>query len=236
MNFDSYTSTRRSLRAGAQCPLCEAHAHAFVTVDGRRYLRCPRCLLTFLHPAQRLSHEAEHARYLTHRNDPDDPGYRAFLDRVATPLGERLAPGAEGLDYGSGPGPTLSVMLAERGFPTADFDPFFAADPAPLQRKWDFVTCTETAEHFFHPGAEFARLHQLLRPGGLLAVMTRPLDDDAGFAEWWYRRDPTHVAFYRPETFRWIEGRWPWTLESPAPTVFLFRRPAAPLSPTPGVH
>ncbi len=181
-------------------------------------------MLTFLDPALRLGPEAERTRYLTHENTPDDPGYRAFLDRLAAPLIARLAPGAAGLDYGSGPGPTLSVMLAEAGHPTRLWDPFFAPDRTVLVRQWDFVTCTETAEHFFEPGEEFDTLHRLLRPGGILAVMTRPLVDDDAFRGWWYRRDPTHVAFYRPETFVWIERRWAWDLEQVAPTVFLFRR------------
>ncbi len=38
-------------------------------------------------------------------------------------------------------------------------------------------------------------------PGGTLAVMTMFQTDDARFETWHYRLDPTHVVFYRPETF-----------------------------------
>jgi 2-polyprenyl-3-methyl-5-hydroxy-6-metoxy-1,4-benzoquinol methylase len=130
---------------------------------------------------------------------------------VATPVAEILNPGASGLDYGSGPGPALSVMLAERGFSVALYDPFFAPDAEVLERTYDFVTCTETAEHFFHPAEEFSRLRRLLRPGGLLAVMTEVLRDEASFADWWYLRDPTHVSFYRPETFEWLARHHGWS-------------------------
>lgn len=211
-----------------RCPLCAGRTHPFAHAHDRRYRRCRQCLLTLLDPRDRLSVDEERARYATHENDPADPRYRAFLDRVAVPLVERLPPGAEGLDYGSGPGPTLSIMLAERGFPTAIWDPFFAPDPAPLARRWHFVTCTETVEHFFEPAREFERFAGLLRPGGLLAVMTQPLTDDDAFADWWYIRDPTHVAFYRPETFAWIASRWEWSLEQVAPSVVLFQRPERP--------
>lgn len=205
------------------CTLCHAPAAPYLEVWGRLTLRCERCRLTFVDPAERLAPEAERARYATHDNDPADPGYRRFLNRLAEPLVTRLSPGAEGLDYGSGPGPTLSVMLGEQGFPTANWDPFFAPDSTVLERRWDFVTCTETAEHFFEPAAEFHRLHDLLRPGGILAVMTQPLLDDTDFGTWWYARDPTHVSFYHEETFAWIAERWGWTLERPASSVAFFR-------------
>jgi taurine dioxygenase len=56
------------------------------------------------------------------------------------------------------PGPALAAMLREAGHEVALYDPFFAPDPAPLAAIYDFVTCTETAEHFHDPRAEFARL------------------------------------------------------------------------------
>jgi hypothetical protein len=210
------------------CPLCLADALApHAEVQGRHYVRCEACALVHLTPEDRLPPEAERAHYGTHENDPADPGYRAFLVRLANPLAQRLPPGAEGLDYGSGPGPTLSALLAERGFPTAIYDPFFAPDEAALRRTYDFVTCTETAEHFFAPRAEFERLDGLLRPGGWLGVMTEWRDEARPFAQWRYARDPTHACFYAPETMAWIARHFGWALETPARNVALFRKPPA---------
>lgn len=90
--------------------------------------------------------------YDLHRNDPDDGDYRNFLARLVTPLMQRLHPGMEGLDYGYGPGPALAQMLTEAGMRMALYDPFYAPDTAVLNRTYDFVTCTETAEHFRRPG------------------------------------------------------------------------------------
>ena len=90
---------------------------------------------------------------------------------------------------------------------------------------YDFVTCTEVAEHFHRPADEFDRLERLLRPGGWLAVMTSFQTDDARFAGWHYRRDPTHVVFYRAETFRTIAARHGWDCEIPAKDVALMRKP-----------
>lgn len=208
------------------CPLCRsADVAPFAELRASRYFRCGACRLGFLDPAQRPSPEAERAHYGTHENDPDDPGYRAFLGRLADPLAARLAPGAEGLDYGSGPGPTLSRMMEERGFRVRIYDPFFAPDANALRGTYDFVACTETAEHFHHPAAEFARLDGLLRPGGWLGVMTELLDDARDFATWRYARDPTHVCFYHADTLRWIAGAHGWRMEQPARNVVLFRKP-----------
>src|SRR6056297_3232426 len=98
------------------CPLCRGGVEPFAEAYGRAYHRCGTCGLVFLDPALRLESADEQARYETHQNDPDDPRYRTFLQRLAGPLTERVASGSHGLDYGSGPGPTLSVMLEERGF------------------------------------------------------------------------------------------------------------------------
>ncbi len=218
------------------CPLClSSRTEPFAHAHGRRYYECGECRLVFVEPGQRPGPAAERAHYGTHRNDPADPGYRAFLDRVAVPLAERLAPGTEGLDYGSGPGPTLSVMLRERGFRVELYDPFFAPGEESLRRTYDFVTCTETAEHFHRPAEEFERFDRLLRPGGWLAVMTGWLGDDTDFGAWRYARDPTHVCFYRPATLDWVAARHGWSLEVPRRDVALFRKPPVRAAPeTPG--
>jgi len=196
----------------------------FARVHDRDYHRCPTCALTTVHALQLPRRERERAEYELHENDPGDAGYRRFLARLADPLVERLRPGARGLDYGCGPGPTLSVMLQEQGFPVTLWDPLFRPDQAVLTARYDFVTCTETVEHFHHPRREFDRLVGLLEPSGWLAVMTEVLDDDDRFAGWWYLRDVTHVAFYRTETLRWIAARYELELHRPHDNVALFRR------------
>jgi len=182
-----------------------------------------------MHPAFHPTAEEEKARYLTHRNDPSDQGYRSFLGRLCSPLVERLSPGARGLDFGSGPGPTLSLMLEEQGFPTLNYDPFFAPDPVVFDRVHDFVTCTETVEHFHFPRREFDRLDRLVRTGGWIALMTEMVDDTRSFEDWHYVRDPTHVAFYRRGTMEWIAGTFGWDAEFPHRNVSLFhKRPRGP--------
>jgi 2-polyprenyl-3-methyl-5-hydroxy-6-metoxy-1,4-benzoquinol methylase len=215
------------LSASAHCPLCGSdRVRPFATVQQRGYHDCDVCRLVHLAPTQRLAAAAEHEHYLTHENDPADFGYRAFLSRLAVPLAERLEPGAEGLDYGCGPGPALARMLEEQGFRVSAYDPFFAPDDAALGRRYDFVTCTEVAEHFFEPAAELERLQRLLRPGGWLGVMTELLDEQRDFASWRYVRDPTHVCFYRPPTMRWIADHFGWEAHFVHRNVVLFQKPS----------
>jgi len=211
-----------------RCPLCSSpDTRPLARAYGRDFVDCATCGLAFVDPAQHPAADEERARYQLHRNDPADAGYREFLSRLLDPLLERVPPGAEGLDYGSGPGPTLSRMLTEAGRPTADYDPYFAPGEHALARTYDFVTCTETVEHFFDPAAEFERLDRLLRPGGWLGVMTTLRDDARAFADWWYVRDPTHVCFYAPRTMEWIARAHAWRVELPRPNVALFRKAAA---------
>jgi hypothetical protein len=208
-----------------KCLLCEADRSALRThAHGRSYYQCERCRLTFVDPGQRLEAEAERAHYGTHENDPHDPRYRRFLSRLAEPLLARLNDGAEGLDYGSGPGPALPLMLEERGCRVRIYDPFFAPDRSALNRTYDFVTATEVVEHFYSPRQEFHRLDRLLRPGGWLGVMTEVLDDERDISLWRYARDPTHVVFLSPATLGWLAEHHAWQLVTPQQGVALFRK------------
>lgn len=207
------------------CPVCEQSSLApFQTVNNTSYYRCPTCLATVMDPASRLSGSDEKDVYALHDNNPDDPGYRRFLARLTEPLLERLEPGANGLDFGSGPGPTLAGMMEETGRPMALYDPFFHPDRSVLGCQYDFVTCTEVVEHLHYPAAVFRQLDLLIRPGGWLGVMTCFQTDDDRFANWHYRRDPTHVVFYRQDTLKWLADHFGWQLEVPAKDVALFRK------------
>lgn len=208
------------------CPVCLGPGGSFMHVEGRDYGRCDTCGARYVARADLPSRDVEAAQYALHRNEVDDPGYRRFLARLAGPLMARLGPASRGLDYGCGPGPALAVMLRAAGHEVALYDPFFAPDPAPLAGSYDFVTCTEVAEHFHAPAAEFDRLAGLLAPGGWLAVMTCFQTDDARFAKWQYRRDPTHVVFYREETLHHIARERGLQCEVTCKDVALMRRVA----------
>lgn len=190
------------------------------------YYQCQSCRLIFAPPKDRPSREDEFARYETHENDPEDEGYRNFLGQLFHPLNKRLTPGSKGLDFGSGPGPTLHLMLEEVGHEMRIYDSFYKDDPSVFEEHYDFITATEVVEHLFHPGQELNRLWGCLRPGGYLGIMTKIAKDDVGFfADWHYRLDLTHVTFFTKETFQWLADLWNASLDFPADRVIIFQKP-----------
>jgi len=189
------------------CPLCGEPAPVRLTVGIQPFYDCPACGLLHRDPACRLSDGEERRHYELHDNRPDDPDYLAFLARLWSPLSERLRRGMEGLDYGSGPGPAMHVLAGNDGMRLEFFDPFFAPRIQNLSTQWNFITCSETAEHFRDPAAEFALLARLLKPGGWLGVMTQLVDNvDGSLENWHYLTEPTHLVFYRRRTFAWMAG------------------------------
>jgi len=134
------------------CPVCQAaDCMHFMQVQRRDYWRCQHCEATFVDPLQLPNKSVEHTQYRLHRNEVDDVRYRNFLARLALPLLDRLPPGLSGLDYGCGPGPALAMMLTEAGHQMAIYDPLFFDHPKVLDDRYDFITCTEVAEHFHRP-------------------------------------------------------------------------------------
>lgn len=215
-----------SAQARADCPVCRAReTRRLDSIEGRDYWHCGTCESTFVDSSQRPDRDAEYARYLQHKNDPADWRYRRFLSKLADPLLARLQRPSLVLDYGCGPGPALAAMLGEAGHDARIYDPFFYPDRAALAQTYDAITCTEVAEHFHHPAEEFDRLGAMLRPGGWLAVMTCFQTEEPRFADWHYRKDPTHVVFYREATLRVIAAQRGWHCHVPVKDVALMHKP-----------
>ncbi len=207
------------------CPLCEDKRVLPFWRDLRRpYLRCQQCRLVFVPTDYHLSLAAEKAEYDLHRNDPGDSGYRKFLTRLFEPLCDRLTSGAKGLDFGSGPGPTLAPMFADAGFDMSIYDPFYAPERSVLQDRYDFISCSEVVEHLHFPGRELQFLWQLLAVEGWLGIMTKLVIDRQAFAHWHYKNDPTHVAFFSRETFVYLARKLNAHLEFAAPDVILLQK------------
>lgn len=209
------------------CPVCGGLRTTPFHQDRRRdYLRCRICRLVFVPPAYYLSRTAEKAEYDRHQNHPDDPGYRRFLERLFRPLQTRLALRSRGLDFGAGPGPALAAMLTEAGHDVTLYDPFYANRPEALTRHYDFITASEVVEHLHRPGPELDRLFHLLKPGGLLGIMTKRVIDRERFARWHYKNDPTHVCFFSRATFTWLAARWRAQLDIVDRDVIIIGKPA----------
>lgn len=124
--------------------------------------------------------------------------------------------GKTALDYGSGPGDCVlaHVMREESGFSTDIYDVYFSPEKVFEGKQYDLITCTEVLEHLTQPLEVLGLLKQHLKPRGILALMTlfHPVGEDnpggeEQFQDWWYRRDITHICYYRPRTFHEIGER-----------------------------
>lgn len=210
-----------------RCTVCLADQLVLLeTIKGVSYWRCPCCEATLMDPAHWLPPEQEKALYDLHDNHGGDPGYRRFLAKLANPSLKKLSPGSRGLDFGCGPGPVLASMLEAEGMEVAIYDPLYFPNRSVLGASYDFITCTEVVEHLHDPLTTFRHLEQMLRPGGWLGVMTCFQTDDARFANWHYRRDPSHVVFYRERTLGWLAKDLELEMEVPAKDVAFFHKKA----------
>ena len=215
------------------CPLCtHPETHRFYADSDRAYFSCQVCDLIFVERDALLNPLEEKARYDLHDNDPDNTGYREFLSQLAQPLINRLGPAPlKGLDFGSGPGPTLTIMLAEQGHAMRIYDPFYAPNPQVLEEIYDFVTCSETIEHFHTPCVEWDLLVNLVKPGGWLGIMTLMHPKLIDFPDWYFKNDLTHVSFFSQKTFKFLAHRDGLHITIINDNVILFHKPEDWVSP-----
>ncbi|MCH2305046.1 MAG: class I SAM-dependent methyltransferase [Dehalococcoidia bacterium] len=211
------------------CPLCYSSKIEFlvskkVYKHKRDFMFCINCELVFVPEKFHLSKQEQINRYLQHNNNPYDSEYRKFLSKIIEPLIDKIIPGAKGLDYGSGPGPTLSLMLDELGYSVNIYDIYFSEDDSVLTFSYDFITCSETAEHFVSPREEFDKLDKMLKNNGILAIMTSMLDSKDNFKDWYYNRDPTHLSFYTKNTMIWISNKYNYEISFYGSSVILFKK------------
>lgn len=190
------------------CPLCNSTGK-FSPVTGpmrRGYLLCPHCQLIFMERNFLPDSQTEEARYRAHQNTPLDSGYVQFLMQAITPALPYLNDHMLGLDYGCGPTPTLAELLKNQGIHCKNYDPYFY--PAFPEHPFDFIFATEVVEHFYQPDDAFQCMSGLLRPGGILTIMTEPWVSIEKFSEWHYAKDNTHVSFYNSTTISFISERY----------------------------
>jgi len=208
-----------------KCPLCkESSNELFHQFKNKDYYRCNICDLTFLPKDFHRSDFDEKDIYSRHENSPEDIRYRKFLSRLFTPLKKRLKAKSTGLDFGCGPGPTLSIMLEEVGHKMSIFDKFFAFDESVFNHKYDFITATEVFEHLRDPSFEITRIMSCLKPKGFLGVMTKLAHETEDFSTWHYKNDPTHIIFFSRQTFHWISQRFQVDYEVLREDVIIMRR------------
>ena len=212
------------------CLLCDSPTEIFFSKQSKQrgqldYRLCQdKCGLAFLDPTHRVDANREKARYNEHNNTAND-GYVAFLKRVTDDLIPHIKSDMIGLDFGCGPNPVLSTIMNDAGYEMYNYDPFYFPNKSALSQQYDFITATEVIEHVYDPAQVIDQLKSLLKPNGILAIMTETMLDPERFADWWYHRDITHVCFYSEQTLQWIADQQNWKLAIPQKNIAIFKTP-----------
>ena len=207
------------------CTVCKNNKlEFFLNIENLDYWQCKLCKATMLNPIHYISSNKEKKHYLKHNNEIDDTRYRDFLSNLIEPLKDKISFNDVGLDYGCGYAPALADILKKNGFKVELYDPFFFKNENIFFRKFNFITCSEVVEHFFKPYEEFKKIDELLAEKSWFAVMTSFMTEDYLFKHWYYRRDPTHVVFYKKITFKVIANQRNWELTFPSKNLVFFHK------------
>ena len=207
------------------CSVCKNNKiEFFLNVEGLDYWQCALCKATMLDSIKFISSNKEKKHYLKHNNEINDTRYRTFLSNLVEPLKDKISIDDIGLDYGCGYAPALADILKKDGFNVELYDPFFFKNENIFCRKFNFITCSEVVEHFFKPYEEFNKIDNLLATNSWLAIMTSFMTEDYLFENWHYRRDPTHVVFYKKITFKIIANQRNWKINFPSKNIVLFNK------------
>ncbi|MCC5813416.1 MAG: class I SAM-dependent methyltransferase [Leptospira sp.] len=224
-----------------KCPLCESGDTQFFSDQpiSRNYYICKNCKLISVDPNHLLDLSNQKIRYDFHENQPDNSGYMNFLNKAILPALNYINTSGIGLDYGSGPGSgpeskfgssALAYnLIRDHNCSVQCYDPVYSpwedSEFEMKQKYFDYIFSTEVWEHFTHPFQSIKQIHSLLKPQGILTVMTGIWNETMDFPNWYYPKDDTHVVFYHEKTMEWISGKFDWNvLERPSETVWIFQK------------
>jgi len=190
------------------CHICGSGTESFMDdKSGILYYSCNNCEVIFKSPECYRSIAEQKARYDLHNNDENDEGYRAYFERFLAFVLPRVGSVKTALDFGCGRSTLLADILSSMNIETDAYDPIYHPDAAYHSKKYDIIVSTEVFEHLHAPETVFSSLLDVLHAGGYLAIQTQfhPGDSEA-FGDWYYHKDPTHIVFFTPQTFRTLAG------------------------------
>ena len=163
---------------------------------------CDSCGFIFKDDADYLDNNTEYKRYASHNNSFESPGYVKMFRDFLLKIDDYIDYDSLVLDYGCGPGPVLSEMMASKGSKTKTYDLYFPHSVDYDEYLYDIITVTEVIEHFKDPMDDLRKSLKLLKQGGLLVIRTSFIKQP--FMKWWYKRDHTHVSFFNDSVFNKI--------------------------------
>jgi len=231
----THTASNLDLETAA-CPLCGPSAGAVIRYDFDPYrvVACSSCGLNYLSP--RLTQAAILKLYKDeayYNSNISGQGYDEYLElsgnwvKTFSLRLKQIAPyksAGRALDIGCGPGYFLTAAQ-NLGFDVHGLDPSdYIVEMA--QKTWgdriqlgliesanyqpesfDLVVAFDTFEHIYDPKQFLSAIHNVLKPGGVLAITTpNPASTLAKVSgkKWVSFKLPEHVFYWSPETIRKI--------------------------------
>lgn len=204
-----------------QCTLCKTPL--LHPVDAY-YFRCSGCGAYVKNVAFYVNEEQEKLRYETHHNDVEDVRYQRFTSPITNAILAHHTTEQLGLDYGCGTGPVISKQLSDQGYQVVLYDPYFYPEESYLNFLYDYIFSCEVFEHFYQPRKELEKLLSLLKPSGMLYIMTHLYNPSISFENWYYRKDPTHVFIYTQETIKYIASAFQLQLIQQTERLIIFKK------------
>ena len=67
-------------------------------------------------------------------------------------------------------------------------------------------------------------MFSMLRPKGLIGLMTKLNPEKERFSDWHYTRDKTHISFYHERTIRYLANRYQCETEIIGNDVIIMRK------------
>jgi 2-polyprenyl-3-methyl-5-hydroxy-6-metoxy-1,4-benzoquinol methylase len=200
-------------RTAEPCEVCAGSTAPWALRDGSSLTRCAACG----HVERDLAACPADHRDAAYGGDPGLDRIRLALTRRTLDRVAPEEPGARVFEIGFGAGALLREFL-DRGCAVAGCDPDqlgVAVDPVVRAsgdlhgtgieqlpdriEPVDLVYGVHVIEHVADPMQALRAAHDLLRPGGTVALLT-PAADSASlrlFSQaWWLLEDPTHVRFF----------------------------------------
>jgi len=187
-----------------QCHICQEKTTDTFQDEksGITYHWCKGCEYIFKDPSCYQSIEAQKNRYDLHENDPEDEGYRAYFQRFLDFVLPLAGKPETALDFGCGRSTLLADILNNIGIECDFYDPIYHPKNTYDSKKYDLIVSTEVFEHLHDPKSTFEHLVAHLKPGGYVALQTQfHPNEELTFKQWYYHKDPTHIVFFRPQTF-----------------------------------
>ena len=192
------------------CPICDDTTETFIDERSNiTYYHCNTCEYIFKSPECHQSIAEQKSRYDLHENHEDHPGYKAYFERFLDFVLPLAGAPETALDFGCGRSSLLAKLLAERGIDCDYYDPLYYPENLDDSKKYELIVSTEVFEHLPDPKAVFGELVKRVESKGYLAIQTQfhPNDIEV-FKKWYYHQDPTHIVFFRSQTFRVLSEKY----------------------------